>query len=158
MTRSLRLVAPLRPPNLRSWSCQAKALASSSRLLRKAVGAWSKVAVQIAKSSARPTVLSSESLGIAGCLMFLPPPGTTQARFSPKVQSQKSPLGDSQKGARSRAGLRDSRGPRVGQLRYPEQREQRSNSPCANPGAHNQPPVRFRPSDAHTQSAVPALS
>src|SRR5271155_3997054 len=112
MTRSLRLVAPLRPPNLRSWSCQAKALASSSRLLRKAVGGWSNVAVQIAKSSARPTVFSSESLGIAGCLMCLPPPGTTQARFSPKVQFQNSPLTDSQKGARSEAGLLDSGGPK----------------------------------------------
>src|SRR5271170_5439692 len=71
MTRSLRLVAPLRPPNLRSWSCQAKALASSSRLLRKAAGGWSKVAVQIAKSSAPAAALSSESLGIAGCRVFL---------------------------------------------------------------------------------------
>src|SRR5271155_177899 len=111
MTRSLRLVAPLRPPNLRSWSCQAKALASSSRLLRKAVGGWSNVAVQIAKSSARPAVLSSESLGVARCLMCFPPPGTTQARFSPKVQSPKSPL-KADKRAQSEVGLLDSGGPK----------------------------------------------
>jgi hypothetical protein len=90
--RSLRLVAAVRPPNLRSWSCQATALASSSRLLRKAPGGLPSVAVQMARSSARPAVLSSESLGIAGCLMCLSPPGTTQARFSLKVQSPKSPF------------------------------------------------------------------
>src|SRR5271168_3571011 len=88
MTRRLRLVAPLRPPNLRSWSCQAKALASSSRLLRKAVGGWSNVAVQIAKSSARAAVLSSESLGIAGCLMCLPPPGRHRLDSLPKSSRQ----------------------------------------------------------------------
>jgi hypothetical protein len=52
---------------LRSWSCQARALASSSRLARD-LGGLPVVAVQIAKSSARPAVLSSESLGIVDCL------------------------------------------------------------------------------------------
>jgi hypothetical protein len=48
-----------------------RALASSSRLVRKAAGGLPSVAVQMATSSARLAVFSSESLGIAGCLMCL---------------------------------------------------------------------------------------
>ena len=47
--RSLRWVAGLRPPNLRSWSCQARALASSSRLAWN-LGDLPIVAVQMANA------------------------------------------------------------------------------------------------------------